>query len=510
MLMILDGWGQSSETDNNAVYQARTPNLDRLAATWPTSHLFTSGLDVGLPPGQMGNSEVGHTNIGAGRIVYQDLTRISKDIESGNYLNNPAFLHAIEHSKERDSSLHLIGLLSDGGVHSHIEHLFGLIDLAVYHQADRVFIHALYDGRDVSPTSGLGFTRQLLDKMAETGIGKLATISGRYYAMDRDQRWERVEKAYLALVRGSENRTSDPLTYIADSYAQGITDEFLLPATVLSDDKPVGLIRPNDSVILFNFRPDRARELTRSFMQPDFDYFNLPCGHFPLHFVTMTEYDVVFNSYPGLEVAYEQENLDETLGQYVSELGLRQLRIAETEKYAHVTFFFNGGAEKEYPGEDRVLIPSPKVATYDLKPEMSAPEVTQEVLRRLESDAYDIIVLNYANCDMVGHTGDFNATVEAVEAVDKAVGIVTDALEKKGGIALISSDHGNAEKMLDPDTDGIFTAHTTNPVPLIGMGIVEGALREGRLSDLAPTILDLMGFPKPDKMTGESLLKRFN
>ena len=510
MLMILDGWGLSKETDNNAVYQAETPNLDRLAAAWPTTKVNTSGLDVGLPLGQMGNSEVGHTNIGAGRIVYQDLTRISKDMESGAYLSNPAFLNAINQSKEHGSALHLIGLLSDGGVHSHIEHLFGLLDLAAHHQAERVFIHALYDGRDVSPTSGLNFTAQLLDKMAETGTGQLATISGRYYAMDRDRRWERVEKAYLALVQGSEITTSDPLAYIADSYEQGITDEFLLPATVLEDGKPTGLIEPNDSVIFFNFRPDRARELTRSLMQPDFDNFRLPYGHFPLHFVTMTEYDVAFDEYPGLEVAYAQEDLDQTLGQYISELGLRQLRIAETEKYAHVTFFFNGGAEKEFPGEDRVLIPSPKVATYDLQPEMSAPQVTEEVLRRLESDAYDLIILNYANCDMVGHTGVFSAAVAAVETVDKAVGKITDLLEKKGGIALITSDHGNAEQMHDPQTDGVFTAHTTNPVPLIGMGVVEGALRPGRLCDLAPTILDLMGFPKPEQMTGKSLLERYN
>ena len=510
MLMILDGWGLSRETYNNAVYQARTPNLDRLAANWPTTIITTSGLDVGLPPGQMGNSEVGHTNIGAGRIVYQDLTRISKDIEEGGYLSNPVLLQALKHSKEKDRSLHLIGLLSDGGVHSHIEHLFGLIDLAALYRVERVYIHAIYDGRDVSPTSGLGFTRQLQDKMAETGIGELATISGRYYAMDRDRRWDRVEKAYLALVRGSENTTSDPLAYIAESYRQGVTDEFLLPATVLKEGKPTGLIEPNDSVIFFNFRPDRARELTRSFMQPDFDNFHLPRGHFPLHFVTMTEYDVVFNAYPGLSVAYEQEDLDQTLGEYISELGLRQLRIAETEKYAHVTFFFNGGAEKEYPGEDRVLIPSPQIATYDLQPEMSAPKVTQEVLRRLESDVYDLIILNYANCDMVGHTGVFNAAVEAVEAVDKAVGMITSVLEEKGGIALITSDHGNAEQMQDPSTAEVFTAHTVNPVPLIGMGVVEGALQPGRLSDLAPTILDLMGFPKPEKMTGKSLLKRSN
>lgn len=508
MLMILDGWGLSDEIENNAVKQAKTPNLDRLAKEWPVSIIRTSGEDVGLPAGQMGNSEVGHTNIGAGRIVFQELTRISKDIESGNYLKNASFIKAVENVKANGGSLHLMGLLSDGGVHSHIEHLFGLIDLAAHYQIERLYVHAFYDGRDVSPTSGLGFTKKLLAKLEEAKIGQLATICGRYYAMDRDRRWERIEKAYLALVAGTGEKCSDPLSYIEDSYAQGITDEFLLPAVVLKNDCPEGRIEPNDSVIFFNFRPDRARQLTRSFLQTDFSGFQRPLGYFPLEFVTMTDYDASFRAYPGIEIAYEQEELEDTLGQYISDLGLRQLRLAETEKYAHVTFFFNGGIEKEYPGEERILIASPKVATYDLQPEMSAPEVTKEVLKQLAADKYDLLILNYANCDMVGHTGVFSAAVKAVEAVDKAAGEVVAAVLEKGGIALVTADHGNAEQMHDPATAGVFTAHTTNPVLLIGAGITEGKLKGGRLSDLAPTMLDLMGFAVPKKMTGKSLICR--
>ncbi|HHV41720.1 MAG TPA: 2,3-bisphosphoglycerate-independent phosphoglycerate mutase, partial [Clostridiaceae bacterium] len=405
LLMILDGWGLSERSEGNAVKAAKTPNLDSLAQNWPTTLIRTSGEDVGLPAGQMGNSEVGHMNIGAGRIVYQELTRISKDMASGEYLSNPAFLTAIENAKSSGGALHLLGLLSDGGVHSHIEHLYGLLEMAAHHDVEEVYVHAIYDGRDVSPHSGLGFTKELLRVMDKIGRGRLATISGRYYAMDRDRRWERVERAYLALVRGSDRTTSDPISYIEKSYEENITDEFLLPATIVSNGNPVGLIKPRDSVIFFNFRPDRARELTRSFMQPDFSEFKLPRGHFPLCFVTMTDYDKTFHDYPGLLIAYAQEMIEKTLGQYIAELGLRQLRIAETEKYAHVTFFFNGGVEQEYPGEDRILIASPKVATYDLQPEMSAPEVTEEVLRRLDTDRYDVIILNYANCDMVGHTG---------------------------------------------------------------------------------------------------------
>ncbi len=508
VLTILDGWGQSEIIEGNAVRAAKTPNLDRLAREWPTAVIGTSGEDVGLPAGQMGNSEVGHINLGAGRIVYQDLSRISQDMESGNYLQNTAFLQAISNVKEQNSALHLMGLLSDGGVHSHLKHLFGLLDLAAHHGLEQVYVHAFYDGRDVSPTSGLDYTRELLQKMQELGTGRLASLCGRYYAMDRDLRWERVQKAYQTLVEGTDLTTADPLAYIAESYAKDITDEFLLPVSVIADGGSPALIKAHDSVIFFNFRPDRARELTRSFMQPDFTGFPLPKGRFPLCFVTMTDYDDTFRAYPGLLIAYDQEQIEDTLGQYLSQLGLRQLRIAETEKYAHVTFFFNAGREEKLFGEDHILIPSPKVATYDLQPAMSAPEVTAEVLRRLDTGLYDVVILNYANCDMVGHTGVFAAAVQAVETVDASVDQVVQKVLDQDGIVLITADHGNAEQMIDRVNGGAFTAHTSNPVLMIGAGIREGTLRGGRLCDIAPTMLDLMGIPAPEKMTGESLLVR--
>ncbi|HHT45606.1 MAG TPA: 2,3-bisphosphoglycerate-independent phosphoglycerate mutase [Fastidiosipila sp.] len=507
VLMILDGWGIAPPGATNAVSLATTPNLNRLLAEYPHTTLKTSGLDVGLPPGQMGNSEVGHMNIGAGRIVYQELTRISKAIEDGDFFENEAFLGAIQNCREKGTSLHLMGLLSDGGVHSHIEHLFALLELAKRHELEDVFVHAFYDGRDVSPDSGAGFSKQLLAKMDELGVGKLVSQSGRYYAMDRDNRWERTESAYRAMVMGDGRKSDDPVQAVYNSYETGVTDEFIEPITDTSADQPIALVAPHDSVIFFNFRPDRARQLTRAFMQPDFAGFALPKGPFPLHFVTMTQYDDMFESWPGIHVAFKPEALSDTFGEIVSRHGLNQLRIAETEKYAHVTFFFNGGEEVPYEGEDRALIPSPKVATYDLLPEMSAPQVTDEMISRVNSDKYDVIILNFANCDMVGHTGSIEAATRAVEAVDTGVGRIVARVLEKGGQLLITADHGNAEQMVDFTTGGQFTAHTTNPVPLLLVGAKPGlSLKDGRLADLAPTMLELLDIQQPEMMTGTSLL----
>jgi 2,3-bisphosphoglycerate-independent phosphoglycerate mutase len=404
-LLILDGFGHNPSREGNAVLAARTPNIDRYRLLYPHTLIRTSGMDVGLPPGQMGNSEVGHTNIGAGRIVYQELTRITKAVEDGDFAVNAALTAAIDNCRRNGSALHLYGLLSDGGVHSHNTHLYALLELAKAAGLSKVFVHAFFDGRDVPPDSAIGFTRELAAKIGEIGVGAIASIMGRYYAMDRDNRWERVEKAYRALVLGEGNLAADAVQAVADSYAAGVMDEFVLPTVITRDGHPTAVIQARDSVIFFNFRPDRAREITRAFMQPDFTGFSLPLGHFPLCYVTMTQYDRSFDDYPGLLVAYRPETLENTFGEYISKLGLTQLRIAETEKYPHVTFFFNGGAEKEYPGEDRCLIPSPKVATYELQPEMSAPLVAAEAVRRIESGRYDVVILNFANCDMVGHTG---------------------------------------------------------------------------------------------------------
>ena len=502
-LIILDGFGINPRDTGNAIMAANKPNLDKFFASCPNTTIKCSGMDVGLPRGQMGNSEVGHTNIGAGRIVYQELTRITKSIEDGDFFEKAEFLDAINNCKANHTALHLFGLLSDGGVHSHNTHLYALVELAKKHGLKDVFIHCFFDGRDVPPDSAKGYTAELEARLKEIGTGRIATIMGRYYAMDRDKRWERVKQAYDAMVLGLGREAEDAVSAVAEAYGRQEYDEFIIPTVITDTGKPVAKIGRNDSVIFFNFRPDRAREITRTFVDPAFDGFERPDGIFPLHFVCLTQYDVTM---PNVSFAYKPEALANTFGEYISKLGLKQLRIAETEKYAHVTFFFNGGVEKLYEGEDRALIPSPKVATYDLKPEMSAFEVTEEALERINSKKYDVIVLNYANCDMVGHTGIFDAARTAVETVDKCLGKITEAILAQGGVALITADHGNAEQMLDYETGGPFTAHTTNPVPLIVMGLGDIKLKEGRLSDLTPTILDILGIPKPAEMTGESLI----
>lgn len=502
-LIILDGFGINPNREGNAVYAAHKPNLDSFMKKYPTATVRTSGMDVGLPHGQMGNSEVGHTNIGAGRIVYQELTRITKSIEDGDFFDKEEFVQAVENCKAHGSKLHIMGLLSDGGVHSHNTHLYALVELAKRYGLKDVFIHCFFDGRDVPPDSGIVYVKELADKLSEIGVGKIATLMGRYYAMDRDNRWERVKQAYDAMVMGEGFTTESPSQAVAESYERQEFDEFIKPTVVLENGKPVTTIGSNDSVIFFNFRPDRAREITRAFVDPEFSGFERGKGFFPLYYVCMTQYD---KTIPNVHVAYKPESLTNTFGEYISRLGLRQLRIAETEKYAHVTFFFNGGVETMYEGEDRCLIPSPKVATYDLKPEMSAYEVTDEVVKRINSKEYDVIILNYANCDMVGHTGYFDAAKAAVEAIDQCLGRVVEAVQAQDGIVLITADHGNAEQMVDYDTGGPFTAHTTNPVPLIGIGIGDKKLKDGRLADLAPTMLTLLGLEKPQEMTGESLI----
>ncbi|MEG1593122.1 MAG: 2,3-bisphosphoglycerate-independent phosphoglycerate mutase, partial [Oscillibacter sp.] len=496
-LIIMDGFGLTGNADSNAIQAARTPRLDQFFREFAHTNLQASGLDVGLPEGQMGNSEVGHTNIGAGRVVFQDLPRITKSIADGDFFTNPAYLGAMDACLEKGTSLHLMGLLSDGGVHSHIRHLFALLELAKNRGLQKVYIHAFLDGRDVSPTSGAEFVAQTVEQCRALGVGKIATVMGRFYAMDRDKRWDRVEQAYDAMVYG-EGTSFNPLPVAAvkDSYAAGITDEFVEPVVCDSE----GCISDNDSVIFFNFRPDRARELTRAFVDPAFDGFTHQI--FPLNFVCNTEYDATM---PGVTVAYPRTTVKNGLGEYLSRMGLTQLRIAETEKYAHVTFFFNGGSETVFPGEDRVLVPSPRVATYDLQPEMSAREVCAKCVERIESGAYDVIVLNFANCDMVGHTGFFDAAVTAVETVDECVGRVVDATIKMGGIAMITADHGNAEQMAE--TDGSpMTAHTTNPVPFILCGAGNELREDGRLADIAPTILDVLGLAYPEEMDGKTLI----
>ena len=496
VLMILDGFGYNPEDYGNAIHAAEKKNIDRIFSSNPKTLIGASGMDVGLPDGQMGNSEVGHTNIGAGRIVYQELTRITKSIADGDFFSNEAFQSAVDNCKKNGSALHLMGLLSDGGVHSHNGHLYGLLELAKKSGLEKVYVHCFMDGRDVPPTSGKDFIAELENKLKEIGIGKIATVMGRYYAMDRDNRWERVGKAYDAMVKGEGNQNASPVDTMEKSYADGVTDEFVVP-TVCDQN---GKISANDSVIFFNFRPDRAREITRTLVDPEFTGFEREL--FPLTFVCMTQYDATM---PNVQVAFKPQSLKNTFGEYISNKGLKQLRIAETEKYAHVTFFFNGGVEKTYEGEDRALINSPKVATYDLQPQMSAYEVTDELLSRIESDKYDVIILNYANCDMVGHTGVFEAAVKAVEAVDNCVGKIVDAVLAKGGACLITADHGNADKMYEPDGSP-FTAHTTNPVPFVVVGY-DCKLREGgRLADSAPTMLDILGLEQPAEMDGKSLI----
>ncbi len=505
VFMILDGYGLNDNPEGNAVAMANTPVMDRLMKECPFVKGAASGLDVGLPDGQMGNSEVGHTNIGAGRIVYQDLTRITKSIEDGDFFENKALLAAMDNCRAHDSDLHLWGLLSDGGVHSHNSHLYGLLEMAKRQGLTKVYVHAFMDGRDTPPTSGIEYMRELLEKMDEIGVGQVASISGRYYAMDRDKNWDREQKAYDSLANGKGILARDPIEALEQSYADGVTDEFVIP-TVITDQNgtPLSLVKPNDSVIFFNFRPDRAREITRIFCDDQFREFDRP--FIPLTYVCFKDYD---ETIPNKLVAFEKEEIKNTFGEYVSKQGMKQLRLAETEKYAHVTFFFNGGIEEPYEGEDRILVPSPKeVPTYDLKPQMSAPEVARNLLEAIRSGKYDVIIINFANPDMVGHTGVLSAAITAVETVDRLLGEAVEAVKEVDGVMLICADHGNAEMMIDYETGEPHTAHTTNPVPFLlvnadpSLGLREG----GRLADLAPTLLELMGLAQPAEMSGTSLL----
>ncbi len=496
-LIIMDGFGFECSSNGNAVTNSATPNLDRIFAENPGCQLAASGLDVGLPEGQMGNSEVGHTNIGAGRVVFQDLPHISMDIQNGVFFKNPAFVEAMENCREWGSALHLMGLLSDGGVHSHINHLFALLQMAKEQGIEKVYVHCFLDGRDVAPSSGKSFVEQLQAKCQQLGVGQIATVMGRFYAMDRDKRWDRVQRAYNAIALGEGAFAGDPAEAVQKSYDAGVTDEFVEPVVCVKNAQ----LKDNDSIIFFNFRPDRAREITRCFVDEDFADVERKSGFIPVNFVCTTEYDATM---PNVAVAYPRQKLENIFGEYISKLGLTQLRIAETEKYAHVTFFFNGGVEQTFPGEDRCLIASPKVATYDLQPEMSAYEVAEEAVKRIESGAYDVIILNFANCDMVGHTGVYEAACKAVTTVDECVGKVVEATSKMGGVSLITADHGNAERMEDVDGEP-FTAHTTNPVPFYIVG-ASVKLRDGRLADIAPTMLDLMGLEKPTEMDGETLI----
>ncbi len=497
--MILDGFGIGKHDNTNAIFNAKKPNIDKLFSSNPITQIGASGMDVGLPDGQMGNSEVGHTNIGAGRIVYQELTRITKTINEDKLKENDAIVGAIDSALKNGTALHLMGLLSSGGVHSHNTHLYGILELAKKKGLDKVYIHAFLDGRDVPPSSAADFVEECMKETEKIGVGKIATVMGRYYAMDRDNRWDRVEKAYAAMVYGEGVEADCPVCAVKNSYEQGVTDEFVVPAVI----KGGATIKPNDSVIFYNFRPDRAREITRALVDPEFKGFERKNGFFPLRYVCMTQYDATM---PNVEVAFKPQTLNNTMGEYISSLGMDQLRIAETEKYAHVTFFFNGGVEKQYPGEDRILVKSPAVATYDLQPEMSAYEVTDKLVPAIKSGKYDMIILNFANCDMVGHTGVFEAAVKAVEAVDTCVGKVIDAVKEMDGVALITADHGNADKMIDDDGEP-FTAHTTNPVPFCVVGY-DCELREGgRLADIAPTMLQIMNLPQPEEMDGKSLIK---
>jgi len=495
----MDGFG-IAPPEGNAIAAANTPNLDKLFAENPFVTIGASGMDVGLPDGQMGNSEVGHTNMGAGRLVYQELTRITKSIKDGDFFENEALTEAIENCKANNSSLHLMGLLSNGGVHSHNTHLYGLLELAKKSGLEKVYVHCFLDGRDVPPSSAKDFAAELTEKLEEIGVGKIATVAGRYYAMDRDNNWDRVEKAYSAMVYGEGVEACCAVKGIGDSYENEVTDEFVIPMVV---DKE-GTVKPNDSIVFFNFRPDRAREITRSFVDPDFKGFERRNGFFPVKFVCFTQYDATM---PNVSVAFKPQSLANTLGEFISSKDMTQLRIAETEKYAHVTFFFNGGVQTLYKGEDRILVDSPKVATYDLQPEMSAYEVTEKCVSAIESGKYDVIILNFANCDMVGHTGIFEAAVKAVEAVDECVGKVTDAIAKMGGVSLITADHGNADKMFEEDGSP-FTAHTTNPVPFCVVGYPCKLREGGKLADIAPTMLEIMGIEQPKEMDGESIIAK--
>ena len=498
-LIIMDGFG-IAPVDGNAIAAADTPALDKIFSENPITQIGASGLDVGLPDGQMGNSEVGHTNMGAGRIVYQELTRITKSINDGDFFNNEALNLAMDNALNNGTSLHLFGLLSNGGVHSHNTHLYGILEMAKKKGLTDVFVHAFLDGRDVPPSSGKDFVAECIEKMAQIGVGKIASVMGRYYAMDRDNRFERVEKAYAAMVYGEGEHNACAVDAVAKSYENDVTDEFVIP-TVIDGTKRISA---GDSVVFFNFRPDRAREITRTFVDPDFSGFERRSGFFPLTYVCMTQYDATM---PNVEIAFRPQSLTNTLGEYLSKMGKTQLRIAETEKYAHVTFFFNGGVEKQYEGEDRILVASPKVATNDHQPHISAYEVTDKCVEAIKSGKFDVVILNFANCDMVGHTGIFEAAVAAVEAVDKGVQAVTDAVSEMGGISLITADHGNADRMYDVDGSP-FTAHTTNPVPFVVVG-KDCELRSGGcLADIAPTMLEILELPQPEEMTGKSLIKR--
>ncbi len=506
-LIIMDGFGLSKSGKSNAISRETAPNILRMLEEYPSTQLGASGLSVGLPDGQMGNSEVGHLNIGAGRVVYQELTRITKAIADGDFFDNQELLGALNNAKKNNTDLHLLGLVSDGGVHSHQDHLYALLSLAKKNGlGDRTFIHCLMDGRDVPPDSGKCYIEQLEEKIKEIGAGKIATVMGRYYAMDRDNRWERVQKAYDAMVLGQGITASGGVTAMQQSYDKKEFDEFVPPTVILRDGEPVATVKKGDSVICFNFRPDRAREITRTFIQPDFNGFERKAGYFGVYYVSMTQYDATFEN---IHVAYKPQSLANTLGEYLSGMGRTQFRIAETEKYAHVTFFFNGGVEKPNEGEDRILIPSPKVATYDLKPEMSAYEVTDKAVELINSGKYDVMILNFANCDMVGHTGFLEAAQKAVETVDKCVSRIVSAIQAIGGSVLITADHGNADEMIDPDSGGPFTAHTTNPVPciLVSQKFRDAQLRSGGiLADIAPTLLQILDLPKPAEMTGSTLI----
>ncbi|MBU3179586.1 2,3-bisphosphoglycerate-independent phosphoglycerate mutase [Clostridium psychrophilum] len=503
MLMILDGFGLSSNVEGNAVAAANKPNYERLKSEYPHTKLIASGLEVGLPKGQMGNSEVGHLNIGAGRIIYQALTKITKEIKEGSFFKNPAFNKAIDEAIKANSSIHLLGLLSDGGVHAHIDHLKALLKLAKDKGAKKVYVHAFLDGRDVQPGSALKYIAEIEEYMKEIGLGKIATVSGRYYAMDRDKRWERVQLAYNAMVLSKGEESTSAIDAVKKAMNDNKTDEFVLPTAIMENNKPVASINNNDSVICFNFRPDRAREITRAINDKKFDGFDRESLN--LNYVCTTQYD---SSMENVDVAYAPESYANTLGEYVSKMGKNQLRIAETEKYAHITFFFNGGVEAPNPNEDRALIPSPKVATYDMQPEMSAPEVTKELLKRLATDKYDMIILNYANPDMVGHTGVFEAAKKAIETVDECLGKVVKCVLEKDGTVFITADHGNSEQMIDFSSGKPMTAHTTNLVPFTYVSNHSKELRDGGiLADIAPTMLQVMGLDVPSEMTGKSLIK---
>ncbi len=508
VLMILDGFGINEKEEANAVMQAKTPNIDKLMRNYPFVNGNASGLDVGLPDGQMGNSEVGHLNMGAGRIVYQELTRITKEIQDGDFFENEAFLAAIENCKKNNSKLHLYGLLSDGGVHSHNTHLYALLELAKESGLEEVYVHAFLDGRDTAPNSGIEFMRELVDKMDEIGVGKVATVMGRYYVMDRDNRWERIEQAYGALVYGQGETAEDGVTAIANSYAKEEYDEFVKPTVVMDGDKAVATVAEDDSVIFYNFRPDRARQITRAFCDEEFNHFERPNNkRFPLTYVCFSDYD---DTIENKLVAFDKFSIDDTFGEFLANNNKTQLRLAETEKYAHVTFFFNGGIEEPNEGEERILIPSPKVATYDLQPEMSAYAVADQFVESIKARKYDVIIINFANPDMVGHTGIEKAAIKAVEAVDECVGKAYEALLEVDGQMFLCADHGNAEQLIDYETGTPFTAHTTNPVPFVLINYDKDyTLREGGcLADIAPTLIEMMGMDQPAKMTGKSLLKK--